>query len=135
VSASERWRRKKDGESDSKEGNRQQVTELTELANRLLTRTGNMNVYQESYEHITKVVGIALPLLGGGISVLVTIYPIICQQGGFFENLGSVMFLTFHVLRGKCHVSTLDVLFLWIALRENQCVTGLWLSRKAEMCQ
>jgi len=34
-----------------------------------------------------------------------------CKQGGFFENLGSVMFLTLYVLRGKCHVSTLDVLF------------------------
>jgi len=69
MSASQRWRRKKDGESDSKEGNRQQVTELTELANRLLTRTGNMNIYQESYEHIAKLVGIASPLLGGGICV------------------------------------------------------------------
>jgi len=59
ISASERWRRKKGGESDSKEGNRQQVTELTELANRLLTRTGNMNIYQESYEHIATLVGIA----------------------------------------------------------------------------
>jgi CD2 antigen cytoplasmic tail-binding protein 2 len=56
VSASERWRRKKDGESDSKEGSRQQVTELTELANRVLTRTGNMNIYQESYEHIAKLI-------------------------------------------------------------------------------
>jgi CD2 antigen cytoplasmic tail-binding protein 2 len=65
MSASERWRRKKDGASDSKEGNRQQVTELTELANRLLTRTGNMNIYQESYEHIAKLVGITSPLLGG----------------------------------------------------------------------
>jgi len=65
MSASERWRRKKDGESDSKEGNRQQVTELTELANRLLTRTGNMNIYQESYEHIAKLVGIASPFLEG----------------------------------------------------------------------
>lgn len=57
MSASERWRRKKDGEGDhSKEENRQQVTELTELANRLLTRTGNMNIYQEGYEHITMLI-------------------------------------------------------------------------------
>jgi hypothetical protein len=67
MSASERWRRKKDGEGDhSKEENRQQVTELTELANRLLTRTGNMNIYQEGYEHITMLVGIVSTLLGGG---------------------------------------------------------------------
>jgi len=65
MSASERWRRKKDGEGDSEEGNRQQVTELTELANRVLTRTGNMDIYQESYEHIAKLVRIASPLLGG----------------------------------------------------------------------
>jgi len=57
-----------------------------------------------------------------------------CKQEGFFENLGSVVFLAFHVLRGKCHVLTLDV-FLWVPLRENQCVTAIWLSRKAEMCQ
>ena len=77
MSASERWRRKKGGESDSKEGNQQQVTELTELADRLLTRTGNMNIYQESYEHIAKLVGIASPLLvGRRVSVLVVIYPV-----------------------------------------------------------
>ena len=58
-----------------------------------------------------------------------------CKQGGFFENLGSVMILTFHVLRGRYHVSTLDVFSVWVSLRENQRVTGLWLSRKAEMCQ
>jgi hypothetical protein len=81
MSASERWRRKKGGESDSKEGNVQQVTELTELANRLLTRTGNMNIYQESYEHIAKLVGIAsLLLVGRRVAVLVIIYPVICHM-------------------------------------------------------
>lgn len=58
VSAAERWRRKKAGQDNSKEGNQQQVTELTELANRLLTKTGNMDIYQESYEHIASLVGI-----------------------------------------------------------------------------
>jgi hypothetical protein len=58
ISASERWRRKKAGQEDSKQGNQQQVTELTELANRLLTKTGNMDIYQESYEHIASLVGI-----------------------------------------------------------------------------
>lgn len=56
MSASERWRRKKAGQDDSKQGNQNQVTELTELANRLLTKTGNMDIYQESYEHIAMLV-------------------------------------------------------------------------------
>lgn len=32
------------------------VTKLTELANKLLTATGNMDVYQETFEQITKKV-------------------------------------------------------------------------------
>ncbi|XP_023720861.1 CD2 antigen cytoplasmic tail-binding protein 2 homolog isoform X2 [Cryptotermes secundus] len=56
ISASERWRRKKAGQEDSKQGNQQQVIELTELANRLLTKTGNMDIYQESYEHIASLI-------------------------------------------------------------------------------
>jgi hypothetical protein len=107
MSASERWRRKKDGEGDSKEGNRQQVTELTELANRLLTRTGNMNIYQESYEHIAKLVGIASPLLvGRGVSMLVIIYPIICQmyryvEIGTFSLLKLILYLGCGILKVK----------------------------------
>lgn len=57
ISASERWRRRKAGQEDSGQGSQQQVTELTELANRLLTKTGNMDIYQESYEHIASLVG------------------------------------------------------------------------------
>ena len=49
LSASERWRRKKQGHDDSNDKSKQQVTDLTELANRVLSRTGNMDVYQESY--------------------------------------------------------------------------------------
>lgn len=30
------------------------ITKLTELANELLTRTGNMDIYQETYEQIQK---------------------------------------------------------------------------------
>jgi hypothetical protein len=60
ISASERWRRKKAGQEDSKQDNQQQVTELTELANRLLTKTGNMDIYQENYEHIANLVGIVM---------------------------------------------------------------------------
>ena len=37
------------------------ITKLTELANELLTRTGNMDIYQESYEQIkTKVTAIVI---------------------------------------------------------------------------
>ena len=43
------------------------------------------------------------------------------------------MFLTFHVLRGRFYVSTLDMFFLWVPLRVNQCVTGIWLGRKADV--
>lgn len=32
------------------------ITKLTELANELLTRTGNMDIYQETYEQIKKKV-------------------------------------------------------------------------------
>lgn len=115
MTASERWRRKKDGESDSKEGNRQQVTELTELANRLLTRTGNMNIYQESYEHIAKLVGIASPLLGG-VSVLVIIYRIICQMYSCVE-IGTHSLLKL-------------ILYLGCGILEvkQQCVVSIWIS-------
>jgi len=116
MSASERWRRKKDGESDSKEGSRQQVTELTELANRLLTRTGNMNIYQESYEHIAKLVGIASPLLGGGegVSVLVAIYPIICQMYSYVE-IGTHSLLKLILYEATVHGEHMD-----------QCLLGFW---------
>ncbi|XP_069704441.1 CD2 antigen cytoplasmic tail-binding protein 2 homolog isoform X3 [Periplaneta americana] len=56
MSASERWWRKKAGQDDGQQGNQQQLTDLTELANRLLTETGNMDIYQESYEHISKLI-------------------------------------------------------------------------------
>ena len=56
MSASERWRRKKEGLDDSSDINKQQVTELTELANRILNKTGNMDIYQENYEYISNLV-------------------------------------------------------------------------------
>lgn len=55
MSASERWRRKKAGLQDDP-GNSQHVTDLTAMANQLLSETGNMDIYQESYEHITSIV-------------------------------------------------------------------------------
>ncbi|XP_069677245.1 CD2 antigen cytoplasmic tail-binding protein 2 homolog isoform X1 [Periplaneta americana] len=56
MSASERWWQKKAGQDDGQQGNQQQLTDLTELANRLLSETGNMDIYQESYEHISKLI-------------------------------------------------------------------------------
>lgn len=57
LSTAERWKRKKEGESlQTDDHNSEQITKLTELANELLTRTGNMDIYQESYEQIKKKV-------------------------------------------------------------------------------
>lgn len=52
LSASERLKRKKAGLSLDLGGDSRKVTELTEVANRLLTETGNMDVYQETYNYI-----------------------------------------------------------------------------------
>lgn len=52
VSSAERWKRKKAGIVD--EGSKI-VTRVTELANQILTKTGNMDIYQESYEKISTV--------------------------------------------------------------------------------
>ncbi|GAB0090693.1 CD2 antigen cytoplasmic tail-binding protein 2 homolog [Sergentomyia squamirostris] len=49
ISSAERWRRKKAGIVDNSS---EIVMKLTELANEILTRTGNMNIYEESYEFI-----------------------------------------------------------------------------------
>ncbi|KAK7865010.1 hypothetical protein R5R35_000034 [Gryllus longicercus] len=59
MSASERWRRKKAGLLENSDENRQQVIDLTELANTLLTETGNMDIYEETFEHITSLVAAA----------------------------------------------------------------------------
>ncbi|KAK6643617.1 hypothetical protein RUM43_005127 [Polyplax serrata] len=56
LSASERLKRKKAGLSNDSDAYSRKVTELTELANRLLTRTGNMDIYQESYQYIKNLV-------------------------------------------------------------------------------
>lgn len=57
MTTAERWKRKKDpklAEEDKEKS--EQITKLTELANELLTRTGNMDIYQENYEQIKKKV-------------------------------------------------------------------------------
>lgn len=57
LTNAERWKRKKEGKSlQTDDHNSAQITKLTELANELLTRTGNMDIYQESYEQINKKV-------------------------------------------------------------------------------
>lgn len=50
ISSIERFRRKKAGIVDE---NAKLVTELTELTNNILTKMGNMNVYEETYEEIS----------------------------------------------------------------------------------
>lgn len=55
MSASERWRRKKAGLVDDSTSS-QEVTDLTAMANQLLSETGNMDIYQESFEQITALV-------------------------------------------------------------------------------
>ncbi|XP_060806452.1 CD2 antigen cytoplasmic tail-binding protein 2 homolog isoform X2 [Amyelois transitella] len=53
ISSAERWKRKKAGIVD--EGSKT-VTRITELANQILTKMGNMDIYQESYEKISKII-------------------------------------------------------------------------------
>lgn len=65
VSTQERFRRKKLGIIDA---NAQLVTQLTELTNRVLTKMGNMDVYEETYEQIQQKYGSKLKgssMLGG----------------------------------------------------------------------
>ncbi len=49
MSSAERWKMKKAGIVDP---NAALVTELTELTNTILTRMGNMDIYEETYEQI-----------------------------------------------------------------------------------
>ncbi|KAJ0182489.1 hypothetical protein K1T71_001858 [Dendrolimus kikuchii] len=53
VSSAERWKRKKAGIID--EGSKT-VTRITELANQILTKMGNMDIYQESYDKIAGII-------------------------------------------------------------------------------
>lgn len=54
ISSIERFRRKKAGIVDE---NAVLVTELTELTNKILTKQGNMDIYQETYEQINAKYG------------------------------------------------------------------------------
>ncbi|KAL4707839.1 hypothetical protein ACJJTC_001785 [Scirpophaga incertulas] len=53
ISSAERWKRKKAGIVD--EGSKV-VTRVTELANKILTKLGNMDIYQETYEKIKSII-------------------------------------------------------------------------------
>lgn len=53
ISSAERWKRKKAGIVDE---NSKIVTRLTELANQILTKLGNMDIYQETYEKIDTII-------------------------------------------------------------------------------
>ncbi|XP_068626579.1 CD2 antigen cytoplasmic tail-binding protein 2 homolog [Battus philenor] len=53
ISSAERWKRKKAGIVD--EGSKI-VTRITELANQILTKIGNMDIYQETYEKIGSII-------------------------------------------------------------------------------
>ncbi|KAL0124742.1 hypothetical protein PUN28_006533 [Cardiocondyla obscurior] len=56
LTTAERWKKKKESKTQAEEEdpNSVNIIKLTELANDLLTRTGNMDIYQESYEQIKK---------------------------------------------------------------------------------
>lgn len=56
LTTAERWKRKQEEKPIEDDQNSISITKLTELANELLTRTGNMDIYQESYEQIKKKV-------------------------------------------------------------------------------
>jgi CD2 antigen cytoplasmic tail-binding protein 2 len=52
VSSAERWKRKKAGIVDT---SAESVTKLTSVANEILTKTGNMDIYQETYENLKTI--------------------------------------------------------------------------------
>jgi len=54
LTASERWKKKKEtGEANSQnDTEKEKISELTELAAEILTKTGNMDIYQETFEGI-----------------------------------------------------------------------------------
>jgi CD2 antigen cytoplasmic tail-binding protein 2 len=59
LTTAERWKRKKDPNAVVDDENSINIIKLTELANELLTRTGNMDIYQETYEQIEKKISLA----------------------------------------------------------------------------
>lgn len=61
FTTAERWKKKKESNTPVEEDpSSVSITKLTELANELLTRTGNMDIYQETYELIKKKVTLVI---------------------------------------------------------------------------
>lgn len=58
MTSSERWKRRKAGvnPTEQEQEAKANVTKLTELADSILQNTGNMDVYQETFEYITRKV-------------------------------------------------------------------------------
>lgn len=53
LTTAERWKRKKNPELAKEDDEKSaQIIKLTEFANELLTRTGNMDIYEETYQQI-----------------------------------------------------------------------------------
>ncbi|XP_014204528.1 CD2 antigen cytoplasmic tail-binding protein 2 homolog isoform X1 [Copidosoma floridanum] len=60
LTTAEKWKRKKDPNAVTEDSETSAaITKLTELANELLTQTGNMDIYQETYEQIQKKISLA----------------------------------------------------------------------------
>lgn len=59
LTTAQRWKMKKAGTLDDSS---EKVTRLTELANEILTREGNMDIYDETYEMIQKKVNDSKPV-------------------------------------------------------------------------
>lgn len=57
MTSAERWKKKKEAQAGVETNdNADKIIQLTEFANELLTRTGNMDIYQENYEQIKRKV-------------------------------------------------------------------------------
>lgn len=70
MSSAERWKMKKAGIVDP---NAALVTELTELTNTILTRMGNMDIYEETYEAIHSKYSAKTTLNAGGDASATTV--------------------------------------------------------------
>ena len=51
ISSAQRWKLKKLGQTENSNESMKQFLELTELANKII-ETGNMDIYEETYEFI-----------------------------------------------------------------------------------
>lgn len=64
MTTAERWKKKKEAQAELETNeNADKIIKLTELANDLLTQTGNMDIYQETYEQIKRKVKLFFKIL------------------------------------------------------------------------